>query len=195
MGDRVDPCCPPERQAGVDQLPRVQDRGRGIAEQRNSAVLLGLPERPAASRPLLLDAPLERVIERSRIAEGNLPAPHQHRAEDHRRQGDQATEDRRRQEPSIHCERNPSRGSVKRKGLTARMIPGAVEPVAIDHRQHRPFQRNSIKNLPQNKPPQAMPCRPPGASGFGRRCDPMEIAKEFKAERSSLYASTEIVFE
>ncbi len=83
-------------QGPVDQLARVEDGRRGVAQQGHPAVLLGLPERPPAGVPLVLDLLVERIAVVRHVAEGELLAGDR-RAEaqaDEQHEADRACADR-----------------------------------------------------------------------------------------------------
>ena len=75
MGDDVDPGPPGIGQDRIDELSRIEDGRRRVAQQGHPATLLGLPERPAACLPLMLHPLVERIVILNRVAEAELLVP------------------------------------------------------------------------------------------------------------------------
>jgi hypothetical protein len=100
--DDVEPRPPVVAEQGVEDLAGIEYGGRGAAQQRHPAVLLGLPERPATGLPLGLDPPVERIVEVRGVAVGELLAAEQGPAVACGDQRQEAAQDEDRREASAH---------------------------------------------------------------------------------------------
>ena len=106
------------------------------------AVLARLPERQPPRRPFLLHAPVERIVEVRRVAEGELPAAEEDPAEagdDQDREDDQPET-----RPSLHQHPRPAAKPARVFGmLRASSGPssgrtGRTCPLDIDHDRSSP---------------------------------------------------------
>src|SRR5437868_13653673 len=72
MGHDVDPGTPRIRQDGEHEFAGIQYRRGRVAQERHPRILLGFPERPTASGPLVLHPLMERVIIMGTVAIAEL---------------------------------------------------------------------------------------------------------------------------
>ena len=110
MRDHVEPGAPGIGEDGIEDLARIEDGRRRIAEQRHSAVLLGLPEwRPTPRVPLGLHLLVERIIIVGRIAIGELLLAKQGARRNRRGAGSADSPDEQRREEPTQGMRPPTR--------------------------------------------------------------------------------------
>ncbi len=98
VADQIGPRRPGIRHRREDQLARIQDRRRGVAQQGHPAVGRGVPGRHEPGRPLGLHPLMERIIVARRVPKAELLAPKQNRTKAPAAEGD-GRDDRNDQDP------------------------------------------------------------------------------------------------
>src|SRR5271154_3411792 len=102
MGYYIDARSPCIRQHGENQLTRIENRRRRVTEKGHPRVLLGLPQRPSALVPFLLNPLIQRIIIMCRIPESELAIEEKSRSITDQKQCREAGQDEKQCEKMAH---------------------------------------------------------------------------------------------